>query len=126
MPREENGPVPQQEEFGSGQPTLEDAFRAIREEWKEQMDNIKRYVMQRMFSTTRTTVLSRERSLTVLLSREKRCHFFLNISGLHYQHTLSSPYGMLILKCTRRSRVELKKWLVDGSLRCFGGFAGGN
>ena len=33
-------------------------------------------VLQRIFSTTRTTVLSRERSLTVLLSREKGCQFF--------------------------------------------------
>ena len=27
MPREENGPVPQQEEFGSGQPKLADVYR---------------------------------------------------------------------------------------------------
>ena len=27
MPREENGPVPQQEEIGSGQPELADEYR---------------------------------------------------------------------------------------------------
>ena len=27
MPREENGPVPQQEEFGSGQPRLADMYQ---------------------------------------------------------------------------------------------------
>ena len=44
---EGNGLVPQQEEFGSGQPTLEDAFREIRQKWKEQTDKIRRYyVMQ--------------------------------------------------------------------------------
>ena len=45
---EGNGPILQQEAFVSGQPTLEDAFREIREEWKEQMDKIRRYVMQQL------------------------------------------------------------------------------
>ena len=43
---EGNGPIPQQEEFGSGQPTLEDAFRDTRQEWKEQLDKIRIYVMK--------------------------------------------------------------------------------
>ena len=47
---EVNDPIPQQEEFGSGQPTLEDAFQEIREEWKEKMDKIRRYVMQQLES----------------------------------------------------------------------------
>ena len=45
-----NGPVPQQEEFGFGQPTQEDAFRDIGQEWKEQLDKIRRYVMQQLAS----------------------------------------------------------------------------
>ena len=28
MPREENGPIPQQEEFGPGQPKLADLYRS--------------------------------------------------------------------------------------------------
>ena len=47
---EGNGPAPQQEEFESGQPTLEDAFRDIRQEWKEQLDKIRRYMMQQLAS----------------------------------------------------------------------------
>ena len=47
---EGNGPIPQQQEFESGQPMLEDAFREIREEWKKQMDKIKKYVMQELAS----------------------------------------------------------------------------
>ena len=47
---EGNSPIPQQEEFGSGQPTLEDVFREIREEWKEQTDNSRRYMMQQLVS----------------------------------------------------------------------------
>ena len=47
---EGNGPIPQQEEFGSSQPTLEDALRDIRQEWKEQLDKIRGYVMQRLAS----------------------------------------------------------------------------
>ena len=43
---ESNGPIPQKEEFGSGQPTLEDAFRDIRQEWKEQLDKIRTHVVQ--------------------------------------------------------------------------------
>ena len=40
---EENSPVPQQEEFGSGQPTLEDVYRMIKEvyeEWDAKMDEL--------------------------------------------------------------------------------------
>ena len=47
---EGNGPIPQQEEFRSSQPTLEDAFREIREEYKKHMDKIRRYVMQQLAS----------------------------------------------------------------------------
>ena len=40
-----NGPVPQQEEFGSGQPTLEDVYRKMKEiseEWDTKMDELLR------------------------------------------------------------------------------------
>ena len=47
---EGNGSIPQQEEFGSGQLTLEDAFRGMRQEWKEQLDKIRRCVMQQLAS----------------------------------------------------------------------------
>ena len=42
---EGNGPVPQQEEFGSGQPTLEDVYRIMKEvfeEWDTKMDKLLR------------------------------------------------------------------------------------
>ena len=42
---EDNGPVPQQEEFGSGQPTLEDVYRNMKEifeEWDTKMDELVR------------------------------------------------------------------------------------
>ena len=37
---EGNDPIPQQEDFGSDQPTLEDIFRAMREKLEELHDNI--------------------------------------------------------------------------------------
>ena len=37
---EGNGPIPQQEEFGSGQPTLAGAFREIREKLEEFHDEM--------------------------------------------------------------------------------------
>ena len=40
---EVNGPVPQQEEFGSGQPTLEDVYRMMKEAfkvWDTKMDKL--------------------------------------------------------------------------------------
>ena len=42
---EGNGPVPRQEEFGSGQPTLEDVYRMTKEvfeEWDTNMDELLR------------------------------------------------------------------------------------
>ena len=56
MPRKEieavpkgNGPVPQQEEFGSGQPTLVDIYRKI-EVWDRNMDEITRLLKQHLAS----------------------------------------------------------------------------
>ena len=37
MPREENGPVPQQKEFGSGQPKLADVYRPSDESFDRKM-----------------------------------------------------------------------------------------
>ena len=39
---EGNGPIPQQEEFGSGQPTLEDGFREMREKLDKFHDDMMR------------------------------------------------------------------------------------
>ena len=57
MPRKESeavpegkGPVPQQEEFGSGQPTLVDAYRKIEEVWDRKMDEITRFLEQHLAS----------------------------------------------------------------------------
>ena len=37
---EGNGPIPRQEEFGSGQPTLADAFREMKEKLEEFHDDM--------------------------------------------------------------------------------------
>ena len=43
---EGNGPIPQQEKFGSGQPTLAEAFREIREKLEESHDEMTRLFEQ--------------------------------------------------------------------------------
>ena len=45
---EGNGPVPQQEEFGFGQPTLVDVYRKIKEVWDRKMDEIRRLLEQHL------------------------------------------------------------------------------
>ena len=45
-----NGPVPQQEEFGSGQPTPVDIHRKIEELWDRKMDEITRLLEQHLAS----------------------------------------------------------------------------
>ena len=57
MPRKEseavpegNSPVPQQEEFGSGQPTLVDVYQKIEEVWDRKMDDITRLLEQHLAS----------------------------------------------------------------------------
>ena len=48
MPREENGPVPQQEDFGSGQPKLGDVYRPSDESFdrgmKSHFDKLKEFM----------------------------------------------------------------------------------
>ena len=57
MPRNEseavpegNGSVPQQGDFGSGQPTLVDVYRKIEEVWDRKMDEITRLLKQHLAS----------------------------------------------------------------------------
>ena len=70
---EGNGPVPQQEEFGSGQPTLVDVYQKIEDVWDKNMDEITRLLEQHL---TRLEHDARQPRLVVLvdgLANSKTC-----------------------------------------------------